>query len=694
MFCHRLLILWVFLTTSTSVFAGETLEAYAKRCDEAIGITVPDFICDAGTLVPTEHHLANSDGSPARYRPQRTCDRPNQLNQECDPGSRFQVLPGSSDRAFAVAHCRKQGLNAGEYGDIAVIQHNKENGATCFYQALADWENPNTRTTVKTPLNGDVKAPSKGTSAWSWLTPAQTADIRCVACHDNGPILRSPYLSRAMKDGQPLLPGAGDGMFNDDQPYHFVGTDFASWRAYKVQVSGSKCNDCHRMGVSNLRLKRTRPDGTEEEVAGGTAREFGIRATALSQTNKNPHSADSPIWTWHMNLADPPNALHSTELEAAAKTIRDCAARFSPDAPLPNTDSCRITPFTGANEFAPPMDGRFGLTAASWGSNRLDVFGIGTNGAMYHKAWDGVWQPSPSGWEQLGGIFTSAPAVVASGSERLNVFGVGTDKSLFHSSWTPSTGWKAWESLGGSFTSQPAVVSWGPNRIDIFGVGADGAMYHKAWDGAWRPSASGWESLGGVFTSAPIAVSWASDRLDVFGVGTNGSLFHRSWAPSTGWTAWESLGGVFASRPAVVSWGPNRIDIFGIGTNGAMFHKAWAEGAWRPSASGWESFGGVFTSPPVAVSWGSGWLDVFGVGTDNTLFHKGWGPDTGWTAWKSLGGVFTSAPVVVSREPNRLDILAIGRDAASYQKTWDGGNWLPSSTDWTRLGGGVVAATR
>jgi len=686
MFPHRLLIPWVFLTASTSAFAGENLEAYAKRCDEAIGITVPDFICDAGTLVPTEHHQPNSDGSRASYRPKQACDRPNQLNQECDPGSRFQVLPGSNERAFAVAHCRKQGLDAGEWGDIAVIQHNRENGATCFYQALADWEDERTRERVTTPLKGDVKAPSKGTSAWPWLTPDKTAHIGCVACHDNGPIFRSPYLSRVVKDGHALLPGAGDGTSNNDQPYHFVGTDFASWRAYKVEVRQNACNDCHRMGVSNILFNGTTPTGT--------ARVFGTRATAASQTNKNPHSATSPIWMWHMNLADPPDALYAKALEDAAKAIKDCAERFSPAAPLPNTDDCRITRFTGSNEFAPAIDDRLGLAAASWGPNRLDLFGVGTDGAMYHKAWDGIWRPSPSGWEHLGGIFTSAPAVVASGSERLDVFGLGTDRSLFHASWAPSTGWTAWEPLGGTFASPPAVVSQGPNRIDIFGVGADGAMYHKAWDGAWRPSASGWESLGGVFTSPPAAASWASERLDVFGLGTNRGLFHKSWTPDTGWTSWEPLGGVFTSRPVVVSWGPNRLDIFGIGTDGAMFHKALDDGAWQPSASDWEPLGGVFTSPPAAVSWGSGWLDVFGLGSDGSLFHKSWEADTGWTSsWERLGGVFTSPPVVVSREPNRLDILGIGRDAASYQKTWDGGNWLPSPTDWTRLGGGVVTAS-
>jgi hypothetical protein len=44
--------------------------------------------------------------------------------------------------------------------------------------------------------------------------------------------------------------------------------------------------------------------------------------------------------------------------------------------------------------------------AVSWGSNRLDIFGLGTDGAMYHKAWDGSrWHPSTLDWERLGGVF-------------------------------------------------------------------------------------------------------------------------------------------------------------------------------------------------------------------------------------------------------------------------------------------------
>ncbi len=43
----------------------------------------------------------------------------------------------------------------------------------------------------------------------------------------------------------------------------------------------------------------------------------------------------------------------------------------------------------------------------SWGSNRLDVFGLGLDSAMYHKWWDGSnWGPSVTDWQLLGGKFS------------------------------------------------------------------------------------------------------------------------------------------------------------------------------------------------------------------------------------------------------------------------------------------------
>src|SRR5258707_1343391 len=65
---------------------ADALQDYAQQCDAAIGATVPDFDCDAGTEVPVTHPVAGPNNTVAQ------CDRPNRLNGVCDPGSRFQVL--------------------------------------------------------------------------------------------------------------------------------------------------------------------------------------------------------------------------------------------------------------------------------------------------------------------------------------------------------------------------------------------------------------------------------------------------------------------------------------------------------------------------------------------------------------------------------------------------------------------------
>jgi Pro-kumamolisin, activation domain/Repeat of unknown function (DUF346) len=341
-------------------------------------------------------------------------------------------------------------------------------------------------------------------------------------------------------------------------------------------------------------------------------------------------------------------------------------------------------------------------SVVSWSANRLDIFGLGTDHAMYHKAWNGsAWLPSSTGWEGLGGLFSysyeSPPAVAAWAANRLDVFDLGTDNQMYHkywdgSKWGPSP--TGWEALGGVFTSPPSAVAWGANRLDIFGLGTDRQMYHKYWNGSqWGPSPTGWEALGGVFTSPPSAVAWGANRLDIFGLGTDRQMYHKywngsQWGPSA--TGWEALGGVFSSPPAAVSWAPNRLDIFGLGTDFQMYHKYWDGSKWGPSATGWEALGGVFSSPPSAVAWSANRLDIFGLGTDRQMYHKywdgsKWGPSA--TGWEALGGVFASPPAAVAWTKNRLDIFGLGTDRQMYHKYWDGNKWGPSATGWEGLGG-------
>jgi hypothetical protein len=172
---------------------------------------------------------------------------------------------------------------------------------------------------------------------------------------------------------------------------------------------------------------------------------------------------------------------------------------------------------------------------------------------------DGVkWSPSATGWDPLGGVFNSAPCAVSWGPDRLDIFGLGTDNQCYHKSWNGANGgsvWApsvtAWEPLGGTFNTAPVVKCWGNNRIDIFGLGTDNQCYHKWWDGSnWGPSVSGWEPLGGVFNSLPTATSWGANRLDIFGLGLDNAMYHKAWdganwQPSV--TGWDNIGGTFDS---------------------------------------------------------------------------------------------------------------------------------------------------
>jgi hypothetical protein len=53
---------------------------------------------------------------------------------------------------------------------------------------------------------------------------------------------------------------------------------------------------------------------------------------------------------------------------------------------------------------------------------------VGNDRNLYHKWFDGAWY----GWENLGGNLYSNPAAVSWGSNRIDVFGIGGDHAMWH----------------------------------------------------------------------------------------------------------------------------------------------------------------------------------------------------------------------------------------------------------------------
>lgn len=351
----------------------ESLPWMAHKCAAAMGnygngkpIEVTGFNCNDGVEVPDTH--PNGGGFPFQV-----CDRPNVLNGECDPGSRFQVLVDTENtakqRVTIVAHCRHRNKGT-DYGDVAVIAHNFGTGDTCFFQD---------KNSGGGTLPSDVPAPKDDYTNKFWGTPAATAAIRCVQCHDNGPFIRSPYLTQlkgtprsearfiednpiiiaqaqaAMRSPKAYVPGSRDSNANRDQPYRFVGNDFQGWKAYAVSVqatqipglSQNQCTSCHRLGVSTIEAGGAR----EWQINQGTASKMGELATAAIQEHKNPHTpagADnfSPIWML------PVQSGYSESSFQEYRLVKACAKAIYDNAILPT--GCGYTQFAQGDTCSAP----------------------------------------------------------------------------------------------------------------------------------------------------------------------------------------------------------------------------------------------------------------------------------------------------------------------------------------------------
>jgi hypothetical protein len=101
---------------------------------------IPAFDCTQGTKIPiTVNGQSVSDAQSGE-----DCDHPIQLGlgggSQCVPNARFLRLPTGFSDVETVAICRKyeqddNGPNDVHFTDIAIIQHNRHSGNTCFFQS-------------------------------------------------------------------------------------------------------------------------------------------------------------------------------------------------------------------------------------------------------------------------------------------------------------------------------------------------------------------------------------------------------------------------------------------------------------------------------------------------------------------------------------------------------------------------------
>ena len=263
-----------------------TLADYAKECEEELG-EIPEINCLEGETIP----VTNSDVEPGlsteitkeNFHSKIKCDRPSLLRNSftnywggfnpCVPFMRVGRVD-NQDTSW-VWTCRRYFLRDKEnpyFDDINMIGHNKKTGGTCFFvnninrkrpakPGFWSWikrKKPNEFGDIEYAENGTkIPAIRKDgmTSAEAlefWTSPKKMTHSnpifggseRCIACHDNGPFIHSPFIRQVHKDGKALVPSIMRG------PYWMVGSKyFTEWETkYLVSEEAENCTSCHRIG--------------------------------------------------------------------------------------------------------------------------------------------------------------------------------------------------------------------------------------------------------------------------------------------------------------------------------------------------------------------------------------------------------------------------------------------------------------
>ena len=248
--------------TSIASAAEYDINAMGRECTEKIGIINP-FSCLDGELIPI---TVNGKPIAPGDNPEK-CDRPSFLlgsyESWCKPNARVGRLPNldaagrPDDDVQNLFICRRYTLEESPdntfFEDIAIIQHRKSTGDTCFFQhEPPDGPGGKRIDTARIPPPSEPAADTpagKPTAHDFWLAPADTAKIDCRACHGTGPFVRSPYIMQVKKDGVTIVyPISSDPQHN----YRFVGKPFESWNPpMYIAPANNRCVTCHVIGTGD-----------------------------------------------------------------------------------------------------------------------------------------------------------------------------------------------------------------------------------------------------------------------------------------------------------------------------------------------------------------------------------------------------------------------------------------------------------
>lgn len=221
-------------------------------------------------------------------------------------------------------------------------------------------------------------------------------------------------------------------------------------------------------------------------------------------------------------------------------------------------------------------------TIVSWAPGRLDVFVRGGDDRLWHRySQDGGstfvdwYRP----FADQGIALASSPNTSSRGPDRLDVYFVGSDGQVYERFWE-----NVWNHAylphgapSGGVVGDPTSVSWGDGaRVDLFVRGSDNRLWQRSlvnWN--WTAWARPVGDRGTTLTSSPDAASWAQGVLLVFARGADGRAYILPFGGA--WGDWIFLAGSDprlkdGARVGATSRGGDRFDMFVQGTNDLALH--------------------------------------------------------------------------------------------------------------------------
>jgi hypothetical protein len=264
--------------------------SYGEMCAKSMG-PIPEFSCLDGEIIKI---FKNGD---EQIVDQEKCDNPSYIASgggECQVYSRVGRLQMTNPNVDAVFTCRHykaaRSLDDPNFQDIAIIQHDRVSGDTCWFQALAaeqvgqadlngirvappteeavapTWKLPDQFNAVEDQYGRQVPMNSRS----FWLRPSRTAEIACIRCHDSDPYLRTPNIAEIKRRSEsvsgkrvvPCDPGDKDAIGSSQCDstvfkghYRNLGKFMGRWEvAYAIEPRhDDQCVQCHRIGSLGTR---------------------------------------------------------------------------------------------------------------------------------------------------------------------------------------------------------------------------------------------------------------------------------------------------------------------------------------------------------------------------------------------------------------------------------------------------------